>query len=367
MESSGCRMVHGERLIGWKGETYLRGEGSVCKDLDDSCEYWASDGECSANTSVMRIRCPAACQFCNRMTKFVATPTSRPANAIPDSWSRVPTVKLSNGVIMPRIGFGTAGLGCERSHRAVLEALLVGYRHIDTAQANEWYCEEAVGRAILESGVPREELFLVSKQHPRDHGWERTTRMFHNTLSNLHTDHMDLFLLHYPRCWGTLCQGTPPAGTWKDAWRALEDMVQQKRVRAIGVSNFSPEELDELMEYAHIKPTVVQSHSDPLISNSRLQQRAEAHGLVYTAYSSLGTQHGYDRPNPVLTNPVINEIAQMEGRSPAQIVLRWALDHNQVVIPRSGSHAHMKDNLDLDFYLSKEQRERIDKLDSNRI
>lgn len=254
------------------------------------------------------------------------------------------------------------------------------------------YCEEAVGRALADSGVPREELFVTTKQvcsllhdrsrgefaggssvstscllphhnlpksalnsshcsrgrvhlqpeehrlslnphtplttvracfspwqHPRDHGYARTLEMLRGSLVNLQTDYVDLYLLHYPACWGTLCAGALVTGTWRDAWRALEQLHRDGKVRAIGVSNFSPQELEQLLQEAHIRPAVVQSHSDPLVANRPLQELCESRGIAFTAYSSLGTQHGFSQPNPVLTSPVIQEIASRLGRVPSQV------------------------------------------------
>lgn len=124
--------------------------------------------------------------------------------------------------------------------------------------------------------------------------------------------------------------GSEPSGTWREAWRALEELHRQGKVRALGVSNFSPQELEELVGFAQVKPAVVQSHSDPLRQNAGLQRACASHGIVFTAYSSLGTQHGGGRPNPVLNHPVVLAIASRLHKSPAQVVLRWALDHNQV-------------------------------------
>jgi len=349
-----------QRLIGWLGETHTSPlyptNGDVsnpCTDLNESCPDWAWSGECEANPDFMEENCALSCELC--------TPEDRSDQ---EPGVQVETVELNNGVSMPRIGFGTAGLGCGKSLSAVRDALEAGYRHIDTAQANEWYCEKAVGKAIRASGVPRESLFLVTKQHPRDHGYERTLHMFEESLKNLHTEYIDLMQLHYPACWGSLCAGSEPSGTWREAWRALEELHRQGKVRALGVSNFSPQELEELVGFAQVKPAVVQSHSDPLRQNAALQRACASHGIVFTAYSSLGTQHGGGRPNPVLNHPVVLAIASRLHKSPAQVVLRWALDHNQVVIPRSSQKAHISQNLDLDFELPDEERLSIDRLDA---
>ncbi|KAL3933884.1 MAG: hypothetical protein SGPRY_000088 [Prymnesium sp.] len=167
---------------------------------------------------------------------------------------------LSNGVIMPMVGLGCAGYV---RRDAISHALRLGYRLFDTSQATEWYLEEELGEAVRASGVDRSELFLTSKLHPRDLGEEATLAAFPTSLRRLNTSYLDAFLLHYPRCFGTLC-ATPPLGTWKESWRALERLYAEGKVRAIGVSNFSPQELAELIDFSHVKPHLVQSWMDPL-------------------------------------------------------------------------------------------------------
>ncbi|KAK3245201.1 hypothetical protein CYMTET_45217, partial [Cymbomonas tetramitiformis] len=329
LTSLACSVLQGvalevpdERLIGWKGETHHT-NGESCRDDNDNCEDWAENKECERNPAFMEKTCRLSCKVC-------VGPASTPqAFPMTDEGREVGQLHLNTGTLMPTIGFGTAGMGCGLSKRAVTSALKAGYRHIDTAQAHEWYCEEKVGEAIAASGIPREDLFIVTKQHPRDHGFERTKEMFQSSLTNLHTDYIDLMHLHYPQCWGTLCAGSQPSGTWRDAWRALEELYHAGQVRALGVSNFSPQELSQLLEIATVRPAVVQSHSDPLRPNWELQRMCKEEGIVFTAYSSLGTQHGFSRPNPVLNSPVIKAVGEGVSKSPAQVVLRWALDHNQ--------------------------------------
>lgn len=132
---------------------------------------------------------------------------------------------------MPRVGFGTAGLG-DRTQLATLSALRCGYRLVDSAQAREWYREDMVGAAVAESKVPREKLFLVSKIHPRHLGFDATTAQLAVSLKELRTHFLDLLLLHYPECWGDLCNGQRPEGTWQDSWRALEAMQRAGTVRS---------------------------------------------------------------------------------------------------------------------------------------
>ncbi|GJP46923.1 hypothetical protein CLOM_g6168 [Closterium sp. NIES-68] len=270
-------------------------------------------------------------------------------------------VRLWNGVMMPRVGFGTAGLGDETA-QAVEWALEAGYRLFDSAQAREWYREDAVGAAIARHNVSRNDLFLVSKLHPRHHGYAITRERFADSLRDLRVRHLDLFLLHYPFCFPAICGGNMPqggaggggvggggAGGWLDSWRALEDLYQRGAVRAIGVSNFGREELLELIAQAEVKPHVLQRNSDPLRADTDLQTLCAQHGIAYMAYSSLGSQHllfSDSSRNPVLAHPTITAIAARRACSSAQVVLKWGLLKGQVVIPRSRNRVHIRENFE---------------------
>lgn len=259
----------------------------------------------------------------------------------------VPTVKLSNGVDMPQLGFGTAGLG-ESTGIAVGWALQAGYRLLDSAQAREWYREDLVGAAIKASGIPREDIFIVSKLHPRHMGYEITKQRFEDSLRDLGTSYVDVFLLHYPWCFPAICGAKQPKGAWSDSWRAMEDMYARGKMRAIGVSNFGREELLELIAQAEVKPHIVQRNSDPLRQDTEVQRVCKEQGIQYMGYSSLGSQwqfHGQDK-NPVLTHPLIVQIGMQRSCSAAQVVLKWALSRGQVVIPRSGNKGRISENLE---------------------
>lgn len=196
------------------------------------------------------------------------------------------SVQLAESVRMPTVGFGCAG----RLNRQVLQhALAAGYTMFDTSQAMEWYDEAELGEAINASGVARSRLFLTSKLHPRDHGETSALRAFPTSLKRLGTAYLDAFLLHYPHCFGSLCD-KKPEGTWRDSWRALEALHMRGDVRAIGVSNFSPEDLKELLAFARVRPHLVQSWMDPLYQARALRQVCSDHGVVFQAYSTLGTQ-----------------------------------------------------------------------------
>lgn len=279
---------------------------------------------------------------------------------------QVPTRELPGGGQMPVVGFGTAGLG-DRTAQAVESALRNGYRLIDSAMAPEWYREDLVGEALARSGVPREELFITTKLHPRHHGYRSTQRQVENALKVLRVTYLDLVLLHYPECWGSLCAGSPrPEGAWQSSYQALELLHSRGTVRAIGVSNFNLEQLWELVNIARVPPAVLQTYSDPFHQDHEAQVFAAAQGIAFQAYSSLGTQHlaRTRGRNPVLSHPTIRAIADRHGVSAAQVVLRFALDCGQLVVPRSADPGRQRQNLDLfGFSLTAEDKEAITRLD----
>lgn len=262
---------------------------------------------------------------------------------------------------MPCLGFGTAGLG-DATERSVELAFQHGYRLFDSAQAREWYREDAVGRAL--QSVERQSLFFTTKIHPRHLGYAPTAERIKHSLRDLRTTYLDLILLHYPECWGQLCEGQTPSGDWRHSWRALEDAHRLGTVRALGISNVDAPMLQELVAFAHIPPSVVQAHSDPLHPNTALQAVCAKHAIVFQGYSTLGSQHRGLQSNPVLTAPSVVRAAQTHKVSPAQVVLRWALHHGQCVIPRTRDVTHMIANLQLDgFALTLDELRAIDALD----
>ena len=326
-----------------------------------SCAAWVASGECDTNPAFMLESCTKSCGACEKRAP-AGTGTGGDGDGAVSGFAR-----LNSGALMPLVGFGTAGLG-EATERAVLWALEAGYRSIDSAQAREWYREDLVGNAVAKSGVAREALFLTSKLHPRHLGTNATLRQFQASLDDLRTDYLDLFLLHYPRCWGSLCE-RQPEGTWQDSWRALEALHAAGKARAIGVSNFDAGELRELARVATVQPAVVQRNSDVFAADLGVRVFCTARGWQYEAYSSLGTQwlmKGH-RTNPVLTAPAVVAVAERRGVSPAAVALRWALDKGQVVIPRSSNRERIEENLRvLDMpQLTESEMDELDKLDGH--
>lgn len=257
------------------------------------------------------------------------------------------SVTLNNGVAMPTMGFGTAG-GIKPQE--VAWAFEAGYRMFDTAQAMEWYNEDAVREGLASVGASRDDVWITSKLHARDHGYESVLRAFPSSLHNLNITHIDAFLLHHPSCWPELCDGSweSRGGTWQDSWKGLEELYEAREVRAIGVSNFNLRQLKELVEeVAKVKPMIVQNHFDPGHQDNKVRMYCKQHNIAYMGYSTLGTQYmrGNNGVNLILTHPVINQIAAQHHRTPAQVVLSWAMSKDVVVIPRTRIKSRIQSNL----------------------
>jgi len=268
-------------------------------------------------------------------------------------------IQLSNGVVMPRVGFGTAGL--RDSRRAVAAALDAGYTLIDTAaQVAVWYRNEiAIGDVLADRGG-RDDIFITTKVHPQDHGATRARRSVDASLVHLRTTYVDLVLLHFPECWGDICDqdALPVEGTWRDSWRVLEALYDEKKIRAIGVSNFRAWQLDELHTFARIQPHVIQTWFDPYEQATDVRERCSRYGWHFQAYSTLGSQWWSTvHANPVIDRRWLHErderhallrvAARHPQRSLAQLVLRWSLQHGVSVVPKSNNAQHIAENIDV--------------------
>jgi methylglyoxal/glyoxal reductase len=259
------------------------------------------------------------------------------------------TVRLNNGMIMPRVGLGVFRVAPgEETRRAVREALRVGYRHVDTARL--YKNENDVGAAIRESGIPREEVFVTTKLWRDDLGYDVALRAFDRSAQRLGLGAPDLYLIHWPGLEGR-----------DDAWRALERLYEEKRVRAIGVSNYMPRHLEELLARARVPPAVNQIEVSPFLQQREVRAFCEKHSIVVEAYSPLtkGTR---------LRHPIVTEVAQRSGRSPAQVLLRWGLQHGLVVLPKSTHAVRIAENAALfDFELSTEDMAELDALEEGLV
>lgn len=242
---------------------------------------------------------------------------------------------LQNGVEMPRIGYGTYKCTDGSDEQIVKMALEAGYRLLDTAAA--YKNEEFVGKAILESGIKREEIFLTSKVWKTRLGYEETKRSFEESLERLQTNYLDLFLLHWPK-------PTADAAEWKEldreSWKAMEELYRQGKVRAIGVSNFLPHHLEALMETADVPPMVDQLELHVGYLQEAAVQYCKSRGIQIQAWSPLGRKR-------VLEEPTIVRMAEKYNVSPAQFLLKFLLQQNIGVIPKASSIERMRQNLRL--------------------
>ncbi|WRS27551.1 aldo/keto reductase [Oscillospiraceae bacterium MB08-C2-2] len=252
-------------------------------------------------------------------------------------------ITLNNGVQMPQLGFGTYQIAPADAPDAVAAALEIGYRHLDCAAA--YQNEEAVGAGIRKSGVDRSELFITSKVWVTDMGYEDTLKAFARTTGQLGTDYLDLYIIHWPK---------PNSG---ECFRALEQLYQDKKVRAIGVSNFKPHHFEMLAD-CKITPVVNQIEYHPILPQDETQSYCESRGIVITAHSPF-------MEGRIRNLPLIGELAKKYGKTPAQIALRWILQRGVIAIPKSITPQRMKENTQLyDFQLSAADMERIAALET---
>ena len=256
-------------------------------------------------------------------------------------------VILNNGVAMPVLGFGVYQIRDEaQCEQAVLDALATGYRLIDTAAA--YLNEEAVGRAIARSGVPREELFITTKLWIQDAGYERTKKAFAKSLERLDLDYLDLYLIHQP------------FGDVYGSWRAMEELYKEGKIRAIGVSNFQPDRLVDLIVHNEVPPAVNQVETNPFC-----QQISSAQFMHHNKVQIESWAPFAEGRNNLFENETLQSLSRQYGKSVAQIVLRWLIQRDVVVIPKSVSKARIAENIDVfGFELSAEDMGRMAALDT---
>jgi 2,5-diketo-D-gluconate reductase A len=259
----------------------------------------------------------------------------------------VPTVQLANGVEMPVLGLGTSPLSDRDTERMVAAALDAGYRSIDTAE--NYRNEAGVGRGIRASGVDRDGVFVTTKLNKRWHGYEEAQRAWATSAERMGLDRIDLLLIHWPN---------PQQDRYVDAWRGMLELLEDGKVRAIGVSNFKPAHLDRLVEETGVAPHVNQIELDPRMSRRDERAYHQAHGIVTESWSPLGAGGG------LLHEPVVEGIADRHGKSPAQVVLRWHVQLGLVAIPRTSKPERLPENLDVfDFELLADDLDRFASLD----
>lgn len=254
-------------------------------------------------------------------------------------------VTLSNGVKMPQLGYGVYQVNKEECERCVLDALKVGYRHIDTAQS--YFNEEEVGNAIAKSGVPREQIFLTTKVWVEHYGYDETRKSVLESMRKLKTNYIDLVLLHQP------------FSDYYGAWRALEDLYAEGVIKAIGVSNFYPDRLVDICSFARIKPMVNQVETHPHNQQIEAHEWMKKYGVQHEAWAPFGEGRG-----GMFEEPLLVEIGKKYGKTAAQVILRWDMQRNVVAIPKSTHIERMEQNFDIfDFALSEEDMAKIATLD----
>ncbi len=256
------------------------------------------------------------------------------------------TVTLNNGIEMPRLGLGVwQSQEGEEAKNAVLWALEAGYRHIDTAAG--YGNESSVGKAVRDSGLRREEIFITSKMRPNDIEAGRYEQAFDDSLTKLDLDYIDLYLIHWP------------ARGYVEAWKRMEGWCRQGKIRAIGVSNFHAQHLQRLEQECEVVPAVDQIELHPRLTQQSLRALLVQKGIVPEAWSPLG--HG-----TLFADETLKGIADKYGKSTAQVMIRWELQHNIITIPKSIKRARIKENADVfDFALSNEDIIAIDTMNTN--
>lgn len=256
-------------------------------------------------------------------------------------------VTLSNGVKMPILGYGVYQVSKEECERCVADALKVGYRHIDTAQA--YYNEEEVGNAVEKSGIPREQIFLTTKVWVDHYGYDETRKSVLESMRKLKTNYIDLVLLHQP------------FSDVYGAWRALEDLYAEGVLKAIGVSNFYPDRLVDICSFARIKPMVNQVETHPHFQQNEAHEWMEKYGVRHEAWAPFGEGRG-----GMFEEPLLVEIGKKYDKTSAQVILRWLIERGIIVIPKTTHIERMQQNFDVfNFDLTSEDMARIATLDKN--
>lgn len=255
------------------------------------------------------------------------------------------TIKLNNGIEMPILGFGVFQIKPQDTEKAVADALEIGYRSIDTAAA--YMNESEVGSAIKKSRIPREELFITTKLWIQDAGYEKTKKAFASSLNKLQMDYVDLYLIHQPY------------GDVHGSWRAMEEIYKQGRAKAIGVSNFQPDRLMDIIIFNEVVPAVNQVETHVFHQQLKNQQFMQENNVQIMSWGPFA-----EGKNNMFNNDVLTSIAGKYNKSVAQVVLRWLIQRNVIVIPKSVKKERMAENLDVfNFELSQEDMDKIKTLD----
>ena len=249
------------------------------------------------------------------------------------------TITLNNDVKIPQLGYGVYKVKDSETYHAVTHAINAGYRSIDTAQF--YQNEKEVGKAISESGIPREDFFITTKVWNSHQGHHKTMQAFNESLEKLKVEYLDLYLIHWP---------VPSLDKYIETYQTLESLYKEGRVKAIGVSNFHIEHLERLMEYCEVKPVLNQVECHPYLPQKELKTFCKEHNIYIECWSPLY------RGGTILEEPIIASIAKKHGKTPAQIILRWHIQEQSIVIPKSITPSRIKENIDIfDFTLSEKE------------
>lgn len=261
----------------------------------------------------------------------------------------IPALPLNNGNRIPQLGLGVFQVdNAEDTKNAIKWALAAGYRHIDTAAY--YGNEQWVGEAIRESGLKREDIFVTSKLWNSERGYDETKAAFQATLDRLGLAYLDMFLIHWP------------APGYVDSWKAMEDLYKEGKIKNIGVSNFNQKQMDEILEAGTVKPVVDQIETHPYFQQDEMHAYLESKGILHEAWSPLGGGN-----NNALSDPVINELAAAHDVSAAQIILRWHVQREEIVIPKSIHENRVQQNRDIfAFGLDQDEMRAIANLDAGK-
>lgn len=259
----------------------------------------------------------------------------------------IKSITLNNGIKMPVLGFGTLYLNGAQGEKCVADAISLGYRLIDTAKV--YSNEEAVGAGIRQSGIKRKELFVTSKIWVEDAGYENAKKAFQTSLDKLGLDYLDLYLIHRPR------------GDYKGSWKAMEELYKEGKIRAIGVSNFEPEQINDLVAGNHVMPAVNQIETHTFFQQAKNLEFLKKNEVQMEAWSPFAQGR-----NGLFTNETLAAIGKKYNKTNAQVSLRWHYQRGIVSIPRTSQKAHMMENLAIfDFELSENDMKTISPLDLN--
>ena len=258
------------------------------------------------------------------------------------------TMKLSNGVEIPVLGYGVYQVTPAECERCVIDAISVGYRHIDTAQA--YYNEENVGNAIKKSGIPRDEFFITTKVWISNYGEENAAKSIDESLRKLQVDYIDLMLLHQP------------FGDYYGAWRALEKAYHEGKIRAIGISNFYPDRMIDLYHFSEVKPMVNQIETHPFFQRGYEHKYMEKYHIAHESWGPFA-----EGRNNLFSNAMLKSIGEKYGKTVGQVVLRFLIQSDVVVFPKSTHKERMQENFDIfDFQLSADDMAAIRKMDTGK-